>query len=433
MTDIKCRMCGRDNPSDLEFCQYCHARIKPLNSDLNDTEPIKTQQDLPHADLPSWLESLKPDSPEFDLDDHPVPVRNSIEGSGPLAGLQGVIPAEPDISYSHKPFGLSVKLKVSDNQQAHVALLDQIIQSESKATVISPKYVSGPGKLGRALLALLLVLLILLTLSMPRFIQVSSPNLVHFPSTWAAYQVVSSLVGDRPVLFAVDYQPGSSGEMDVVAGTVLRHLVSQNVKVMMVATHALGSLQTQKLMDQVSSETGKEYNYSENFINLGYIPGGHSGLLGFLSNPRKSMPFSVDGTFAWSQLAYQDVRSVNDFSLIVVATENTDTARNWIEQLTALKNSSPVVMAVSAQVEPVVAPYFAPSSGQVTGIISGYAGAVAYESATYYPGTAIQAYSPYSLAGLLAAAVIFIGSLYNAFSLLISEGPKKERNSGDGK
>jgi hypothetical protein len=30
MADVRCPMCGKPNPPDLEKCKFCGARIKPL-------------------------------------------------------------------------------------------------------------------------------------------------------------------------------------------------------------------------------------------------------------------------------------------------------------------------------------------------------------------------------------------------------------------
>ncbi len=30
MADVRCPMCGKPNPEELELCQFCQARIKPL-------------------------------------------------------------------------------------------------------------------------------------------------------------------------------------------------------------------------------------------------------------------------------------------------------------------------------------------------------------------------------------------------------------------
>lgn len=49
MTDIRCPMCGKPNPAELEVCQFCQARLKPLST------PQSPAGDEP----PDWLKNLR--------------------------------------------------------------------------------------------------------------------------------------------------------------------------------------------------------------------------------------------------------------------------------------------------------------------------------------------------------------------------------------
>lgn len=402
-------------------------------NDTNVQSEAGNQEDLQSADLPSWLEAMRPVSALSPSDDNLQSGPVSVEGAGPLAGLQGVIPAEPDIAYSRKPFKYSVKLQVSEHQQAHAALLENLIQAEGKASVISTKEIYSPRNILRSVLALLLIGSILVIFIVPGLLQVNAPGLADYPSAWAAYQEIEKVGPGEPVLLAIDYQAGLSAEMDAVAGAVLKHLISRNAKIVMVTTHPLGSMQAERLLNQSSQATGIKYLPSQDYSNLGYIPGGHSGLLSFISDPRRTLPFALDGSATWQQPVFQTITDITGFSSLVIATEDADTARVWIEQLSSYSSSPPTIMAVSAQVEPVVAPYFQASPSQIQGIIPGLAGAIAYESAGYYPGGILQTYSPFSLAGLLAVIIILVGSLFAGFSALLPTQKKRERNRGDGK
>ncbi len=41
MAVIRCAMCGEPNPDDLEFCQWCEARLRPLSASSPDDLPIQ--------------------------------------------------------------------------------------------------------------------------------------------------------------------------------------------------------------------------------------------------------------------------------------------------------------------------------------------------------------------------------------------------------
>ena len=50
-------MCGESNPPDLEVCQHCQARLKPLLPD----DDGGFSMDLPEDELPDWLSDLRED------------------------------------------------------------------------------------------------------------------------------------------------------------------------------------------------------------------------------------------------------------------------------------------------------------------------------------------------------------------------------------
>jgi len=86
MADIRCPMCGELNPDNLEVCQFCEARLKPL---VPPSQPDgSTAQQDAGADLPDWSrldwqEQDGQDSEEpFSLDDEdPSEWLNRIQAS----------------------------------------------------------------------------------------------------------------------------------------------------------------------------------------------------------------------------------------------------------------------------------------------------------------------------------------------------------------
>jgi len=101
---IKCPSCGEDNPTDVEFCQYCQTRLQPLTGKLKGADaPIlpgqfptqKTTAELEPI-LPQWLRDARQNArQEFD----PVQAEGSeksqmdqrarpVEPKDLLAGLQ---------------------------------------------------------------------------------------------------------------------------------------------------------------------------------------------------------------------------------------------------------------------------------------------------------------------------------------------------------
>jgi len=67
--EIRCPMCGKPNPSELDVCQFCGARLKPLlagspsGPDESSLHPGETPTPQKGSDLeptlPDWLRSLR--------------------------------------------------------------------------------------------------------------------------------------------------------------------------------------------------------------------------------------------------------------------------------------------------------------------------------------------------------------------------------------
>jgi len=94
--------------------------------------------ELKPADMPSWLEAMRPVSVAAAAASVlEAPGSQQIEGAGPLAGLRGALPAEPDVSKVQKPPVYSIKLQVTDAQQLQAELLRGLIDSEDQSLVFA--------------------------------------------------------------------------------------------------------------------------------------------------------------------------------------------------------------------------------------------------------------------------------------------------------
>src|SRR5512133_2666357 len=64
MADIRCPMCGKPNPDDLEICQFCQARLKPARSSETGGPAASSLFGSLAAseddELPEWLRDLRP-------------------------------------------------------------------------------------------------------------------------------------------------------------------------------------------------------------------------------------------------------------------------------------------------------------------------------------------------------------------------------------
>jgi hypothetical protein len=401
---------------------------KPMPEGIDVTVP-----GLSPGDLPSWLEAMRPveavGGPGSGGEE-----AGEAEGAGPLAGLRGVLPAEPDIAYVRKPPPYSIKLQVLDVQQAQADLFGQLIKTEGEAQPIPARPVITPQHILRILIGLVLTLSILapLIVGVPAF---NPPQILGdtFAGEFMAHQAVEGLAPGQPVLLVIDYEPGYSAEMEATAGAVLDHLMLKGAFLALVSTSPSGPIQAEHLVAKVKEVSGHSVTSPQNYLDLGFVPGGTTGLLSFIEDPRSTLPVAWGGLKAWEVPALQNVAALDGFALVIVATDNPETARAWIEQAYPRLNGKPLVMVVSAQAGPMVRPYFDAYPRQIQGLVSGLAGGAAYESTFGRSGSATTYWGSFSLGLLTACLLIILGGALNAASFLLALGKETTRKEGESK
>lgn len=376
-------------------------------------------EDLAPVELPSWVQAMRPvdsaitaeTSSDIDSADQ-VP-----ESEGPLAGFSGVIPSAP-IGSSLRPKAFSMKLQVSDEQQAGASLIEQIIASETTAPPLkSDKTVPSQRTLRWALSLLFLVVLgFVIGFGQQKF-PVSASG-----ETSRLSDLVGSLPDKAPVLLVMDYEPAVAGELAAAAGPVLDQLAaSRHATFTFISTSPNSSAMVEALMSKTKINRnvsdgaeggGLGYQVGVDYFNAGFLPGGSAGVLGFLDNPIKTLP-NV------SELA--NVTSISDFEAIILLTDNADTGRVWVEQLEFVKQAhpemidKPLVIVSSAQAGPMLKPYV--SSGQVNVMVSGLFDAAQYEYINQSrPGIARRYWDAFAIGLMVAVLSIVLGSVWSVFA-----------------
>ncbi len=375
---------------------------------------VDEEEGLAPAELPSWLASMRPleaavpDVTGLKEEEHTV-------GSGPLAGLRGVLPAEPEIARIKKPSVYSIKLQVSDSQQTNVNLLEELIKGEGRAEPIPEHPAISSQHVLRVSIFLILSIAILWTLftgSQNTALPELTPSVIDLRNT------IDGLANGAPVLLAIEYEPGFSGEMDAASAAVLDHLMIKGSRLTLVSTSVTGPAQAERLIQTVNTNSGHNYQSGEQYINLGYLPGGSTGLLGFAQSPQQVIPYALDGTLVWQEGFLENIHSLADFSVLVVVTENPDTARVWIEQVKPSFGETPLLMILSAQAEPMVRPYYEGNPQQVQGMLVGVYGGGSYESSMPRSNLVRKYWDAFSVGVLVAVVMIALGGVINAATSL---------------
>jgi ABC-type spermidine/putrescine transport system permease subunit II len=77
-------------------------------------------------------------------------------------------------------------------------------------------------------------------------------------------------------------------------------------------------------------------------------------------------------------------------------------------------------MAISAQAEPIVQPYYISNPRQVAGIVAGLMGGASYEKLVPRTGLASQYWNSFSFATFTAVVLVILGSIASVFMLWMS-------------
>ena len=359
------------------------------------------------AELPSWVQAMRPVEAALPDASQGEAADTGVETKGPLAGLQGVLPTIPGvIKASSRPKSHSIKLDASEEQQAHSALLEQILAEET-----SPVPMKSPSTIlsQRVLRWVITVFLFLFVggIFFSRTQIFTLPSRVPLPNdeTEAAISTMDAIPAGAPVLVVFDYQPSLAGEMEATAAPLFnRLLLLKHPNLAIVSTSPIGPA----LAERFLSTTLKDRNYQRGlqYVNLGYLAGGLAGVHYFAQNPTTAMPSDV-----WQSAMLQGKSHLSDFAAVIVLTDSAEAGRVWIEQATDYRGNAKFVVISSAQAGPMLMPYF--QSNQINGLVSGLNSATKIEQANGQPGLVRRYWDAYSLGLLLAVAFMILGGLWN--------------------
>ncbi|MCC6300601.1 MAG: hypothetical protein IT314_15015 [Anaerolineales bacterium] len=379
---------------------------------------IASGDSLAPVDLPAWVQAMRPAS-EPQAASVPARKEQFTEDRGPLAGLEGVIPVAP-IGSSRRPKAASLKLQPTDEQFAGAALLEKILASETEPRPISRQTnIASQNALRWAISALFLIALSAMAYLRTESMPVSA---VLPPELNSLSSAIARLPRNPLVLVVMDYEPSLSGEMEAVSGPLLDQLVlNTNARFAFVSTSPNSTALVRRLLANTGiglpAPEGLGYQPGLNYVNLGYLPSGFTGVRAFLESPTTVLPQA-------GLVADFSVTKFTDYAAVVVLTDDAESGRVWVEQLYARNRADatffsvqPVFFAASAQAGPMLQPYY--SSKQIAGLVSGLTNAARYEFVNNTrPGIARRYWDSFGAGMLLAVTLIVLGSLWSLVASL---------------
>ena len=399
-------------------------RINPeQTSEKNLVKLIRNDEDqgdfgsLVPAELPSWVQAMRPVESVVESRTAALVENRAAEQNGPLAGLSGVLPSEPGFGFLRKPPAYSTTLQISDGQQRYAATLERLIAGETTARELKTTSLSS-----NQLLRWLITVLLFLAVGLPFIFgankggaQIAPATLLGSTDQGASSNILNGLTGKIPALVVFDYEPALSGELEAVAAPLMDRLLSKGIPLALISTSPTGPILAEHFLQTTPLVKDYQFTGGNQYINLGYLAGGPAGILYFANSPTEAVTVGLNGQPVWGPGPLQAIQKLSDFAAVIVLTDNADAGRNWIEQAGPRLGSTPMLMVISAQAEPMIRPYL--DSGQLKGLVSGLSDAKIYEQSnlslgpTHQFGLDNQYWDSFSVGMLVAELIILAGGL----------------------
>lgn len=397
--------------------------LQDLGSDIEDEALATGEEELPdliRATLPPWLEAMRPIEtlrkvPHIEPEEEEI-----VEAAGPLAGLKGVLLAEPVMAMPRSRHAAPSGLDITESDYNQALVLQQMVDEEQLE--------GKPLAAKRAQLPLLhwaCALLLILAVAMPMVLGIPSfgPPQLERPDFAPFYEFIQNLPADRPVLLVFDYEPGYSPEMDAVAGVLVTHLAKKGQGFAVLSTRPFGPWLASKMLTRFEMDLA--IRNGADYLNLGYLSGGSTAFQLFITSPRESLvsgfnlPDEVKEMGMWESDILDGISDLSDFAMVGVLTGNAETARNWVEQLQVRPRGVPIVMVLSAGIEPLIRPYYEADPPRIAGLLTGLPTAIRYEMQNGSPGDATRHWEAYGSGILLAVLLLVAGLLYGIARIFI--------------
>jgi hypothetical protein len=347
-----------------------------------------------------------------------------------------VLAADALISRPRGPATRPTKLRISANQLVHVDLLKELVESEGKSQPLPQKRAISSEHILRWGIALAVCLAVLWSILYP-----GQPAAlpVYQEETAELNRLIEQLPKGGRVLVAFDYEPGLFAELDAAAHAVIDHLMVKGTYLTLISSTPLGPILAERFIDELQSD--HQYTPGAQYANLGYLPGGTASLAALTGDLSQILPFTIEGEEAWgngsqpSLLPLESIQNISDYDLLLVLVDDPDIARAWLEQLGSFLSESTTQgslgMVTSAQLEPVVRPYFDANPRQLHGFVAGLRGGASYARLNGREDLTRSLWDPFGMGLFIAVLLMLVaGLIYVTYPMLVRPTKPKSEVKG---
>lgn len=244
---------------------------------------------------------------------------------------------------------------------------------------------------------------------------------VRFPEKPSAmtrdiFDAVDQLPDGSRILIALDYDPAGRGELQPMANAFTRHCALKNHRIYFLTIWPQGPPLIQNCVSILESEF-PEYEYGQDFVNLGFRAGLEGVIKVIVTNLRQSFSTDHAGTRLEKIPMTKDLKSIQEMDLIVSVSAGDPGVKEWI-QYASTPYGIPTVSGCTGVQAPIVYPYI---PRQLIGVLGGIKSAAEYEQALIegYPDLdenenaqeALRRMGPQVVAHVLMISLIVLGNV----------------------
>ena len=369
---------------------------KPIEPSAAPASPI--EQPSP-GDVPAWVAQLKPANLSATSTVAGL-ATSEMELTGPLEGLRGVLPLAVAIAEPHRLQEAPRPPSQSDGGQIFESILAAPLQPAASAAKTSRFTLTM-----RPFIYLLLLLAVLVPFLLPYDLTQSTIGIASTPAA-EFYDTLQRVPANSTVLLSFDYDPSTSGEMDLQARAIVGDLIKRHVKIIAVSTLETGPQIAQRIIN-AAVKPADNYVYGSSYIIV-YLPGHEAGLKQLAAAGLATATDYVDKQPVAQFSVSAKIKNLSDLPLVIEFAGSEEPLKTWVEQVQS-QTSVRIAAAVSASVEPKARAYR--NANQLVATLSGLMGAAQYEALANQPGLAVISVNAQSAAQLVLVFVIVLGNV----------------------
>ncbi|MBI5868317.1 MAG: hypothetical protein HZB43_08540 [candidate division Zixibacteria bacterium] len=137
------------------------------------------------------------------------------------------------------------------------------------------------------------------------------------PIVGAIYDRIENLPEGSKVLISFDYSPSTVPEIQPMVDAVIRHGATKKVKIYIMGLWATGQNIADETINRILKPEFPDYQYGEDFVNLGYKSGNQGLINVILTDMKKMYTTDVHGTAIDSIPMMVPIRNLKNFDLIL--------------------------------------------------------------------------------------------------------------------